>query len=250
MQKRRVRIVNIIIAMLGLFITVYALFPKGIAYSNVGIYAVALFGILLMVNFGFLEFFEFRFRRTIKLILTIIISVAAIVYAVCSLIIFNVPREVTGKGDYTLVILGSKVVGEEPSGMLKNRLDAAYEYLEKNPGVDCIVCGGQGNDEEISEAKVMKNYLVNLGINKNRIYLEENSKSTKENITNAKDIAINEKLSESFIICTDEFHQYRASLFCNEISVSCYALNVKTKPIIVPIYLAREILALCYNFIF
>lgn len=40
--------------------------------------------------------------------------------------------------------------------MLKRRLDAAEIFLSENEDVICIVSGGKGDDEKISEAQAMK----------------------------------------------------------------------------------------------
>lgn len=37
-------------------------------------------------------------------------------------------------------------------------------FLSENEDVICIVSGGKGDDEKISEAQAMKNYLVENGI--------------------------------------------------------------------------------------
>lgn len=70
----------------------------------------------------------------------------------------------TPEAQSTVVVLGCKVNGKNPSLMLRKRLEAAYDYLSKNPGVPCIVSGGQGPNEGISEAQCMYNYLTERGI--------------------------------------------------------------------------------------
>ncbi len=51
-------------------------------------------------------------------------------------------------------------MGKNPSLMLSKRLEAAYEYLNENKNAVCIVSGGKGSNEEISEAQCMYNYLT------------------------------------------------------------------------------------------
>ena len=52
----------------------------------------------------------------------------------------------------TVVVLGCKVNGRDPSLMLQRRLEAALPYIKDHPEIPCIVSGGQENNEEISEA--------------------------------------------------------------------------------------------------
>lgn len=47
--------------------------------------------------------------------------------------------------------------------MLRQRIEAATEYLEKNPDSKAVLSGGQGPDEKISEAECMRRELVRRG---------------------------------------------------------------------------------------
>ena len=84
--------------------------------------------------------------------------------------------------DATAVVLGCRVYGERASLSLVERLEAAYKYLEENPKARCVVSGGQGPGEDISEAECMYRWLVAKGIDGARIYKEDKSTSTEENI--------------------------------------------------------------------
>ena len=87
-----------------------------------------------------------------------------------------------GEEDRTVVVLGCQVRGETPSLMLEKRLQVAYAYLEAHPDAPCVVSGGQGPGEDISEAEAMYRWLVERGIEPGRIYLESASTSTAENL--------------------------------------------------------------------
>ena len=60
----------------------------------------------------------------------------------------------------TAIVLGCRVYGERPSLSMIERLEAAYEYLEENPDTVCIVSGGKGDSENISEAEAMYRWLT------------------------------------------------------------------------------------------
>ena len=83
----------------------------------------------------------------------------------------------------TVIVLGCQVKETGPSRMLRERLDAAYEYLTENPDAKCILSGGKGVDEPESEAMCMYKYLTARGIDEKRLYIEDKSTSTKENLT-------------------------------------------------------------------
>ena len=81
----------------------------------------------------------------------------------------------------TVVVLGCKVKGTVPSLMLQRRLEAAKDYLQQHPDIPCIVSGGKGTGEDISEAQAMKTYLTAAGIAADRILMEDRSTDTHEN---------------------------------------------------------------------
>lgn len=152
----------------------------------------------------------------------------------------------------TVIILGCKVQKSgNPSLMLSKRIDAAYEYLKDNPDVVCVVSGGQGSDEPLSEAEVMKSRLVEKGIAEDRIIEENKSESTRQNIEfslellKEKDIDVNEAA-----IVTDGFHQYRAGLIAKEYDITPTAVSAKTPPWLVAAYWVREWFALSHRFVF
>lgn len=156
------------------------------------------------------------------------------------------------KAPDAVIVLGCKVQKSgNPSLMLSKRIDAAYEYLTENPNIICIVSGGQGSDEPRSEAEVMKACLVEKGIDEKRIFEENRSESTRQNIEFSLDL-LKEKdieVTETAIV-TDGFHQYRASLIAEEYGLKPTAVNAETPPWLVAVYWVREWFALSHRFVF
>ena len=72
------------------------------------------------------------------------------------------------------VLLGCKVEGEKPGRMLTKRINAAYDYMTENPEAVCVLSGGQGRDEKITEAQAMYNTLTGKGISADRLIIEDN----------------------------------------------------------------------------
>ncbi|MDR2932492.1 MAG: YdcF family protein [Oscillospiraceae bacterium] len=144
------------------------------------------------------------------------------------------------EGAATVVVLGAKVTGNQPSLMLRRRLNVAAVYLRENESAVCVVTGGQGLDEDYPEAHVMAAYLEGLGIAPDRIKVEDASTNTRENF----------RLSAGFIepdvpvvIVTDSFHQLRASIFASsdyENIPDFYALSSYTPWGLFPSYWVRD----------
>lgn len=113
-----------------------------------------------------------------------------------------------------VIVLGAGVNGETPSLTLRTRIDAAAAYLEEHPDVPVVLSGGQGPGEAITEAECMRRALVRRGVDESRLYPEERSTSTQENLRYSR--AILEKLgvdpARRVAIVTSDFHLCRARL--------------------------------------
>ena len=81
-----------------------------------------------------------------------------------------------------MVILGCQVKPWGPSILLQDRLDKALDYLEEHPDVQVVVSGGQGPDEPTTEAQAMYDYLVEYGVEPERIWQEDQSHNTWQNV--------------------------------------------------------------------
>ena len=151
--------------------------------------------------------------------------------------------------DTTVVVLGCKVKNGAPSLMLGRRLNAAYEYLTEEPDVKVIVSGGKGDDEIISEAQCMRDYLVDRGIAPERIYMEDKSTDTDENLRFSQDIIRREGLPEHITIVTDGFHQLRSDMKAEKLGMRAYNISAHTPWWLVPTYWVREWFGIIYYII-
>lgn len=150
-------------------------------------------------------------------------------------------QEQPDQADY-LIILGARVKGEKPSLSLQYRIDAAAEYLLKNEQTIAIASGGQGPDEGISEALAIQRGLVLLGFSEERIYLEDRSTSTYENLQYSKEF-IDDSNSKGIVV-SNSFHLYRAVLMAEEQGMNVTGLPGKTPKISVVQMHVREYAAL------
>lgn len=140
----------------------------------------------------------------------------------------------------TVIVLGCKVNPNGPSLTLLKRLEAAYDYLSANPDVPCILSGGQGSDEHISEAQAMYDWLTERGIDKERLYIEDKSTSTWENISFSQEIIEKEKLPSAVTLITNNFHQYRAQEIAKSYGLEAYGISGDTPIYLLPTYYVRE----------
>ncbi len=111
-----------------------------------------------------------------------------------------------------VVVFGNKVY---PNGtlspVLKSRMDAAFkiskdEYCNKSGYI--IVSGGLGK-EGVYEAEAMKEYLVNLGYDSDKIIVDNLGNNSYLTAINAKKIG-DERGFNSFLVVTSYYHVLRA----------------------------------------
>ena len=143
--------------------------------------------------------------------------------------------------DY-IIILGARVKGEVPSLALQARIEAAGDYLLENPSTIAIASGGQGPGEDITEATAIKDGLVQLGIEADRIILEDKSTSTYENISFSKKLL--PKGRKEGLVVTNDFHLYRAKMIARRYGLELGGLPADTPRQAVVKSYAREYLAL------
>ena len=154
------------------------------------------------------------------------------------------------EGETTVVVLGCGVYGERPSLILIERMDAACEFLMQHPDTICILSGGQGEGEDISEAECMYRYLTKKGIEPERLYKEEASVSTRENILYSKRIIEENDLATDMTIVTNEFHQYRAGKIAEKLGITTYAVSGRTAWWLFPTFSVREMFGIVYEAVF
>lgn len=151
----------------------------------------------------------------------------------------------------TVIVLGARVRGDRPSRTLRERLDAAAEYLNAHLDAACVLSGGQGEDELCTEAYAMKQYLLDKGIAEERLYLEEQSTSTYENLQFSRQVIQENGLSETVAVVTQEFHQCRAQAFAKKVGFEQVGpITAHTKWDLFPSYWIRDFAGLCHMVVF
>lgn len=118
----------------------------------------------------------------VKVVISVLAAAIIILFAVVEGMIISGMKEKTNEQYDYVIVLGARVRGTTVTKSLRKRLDKAFEYIEKNDNTILVLSGGQGNGEDVSEAQAMYDYLVQKGVDKSRLLLEDKSTSTVENI--------------------------------------------------------------------
>ena len=148
-----------------------------------------------------------------------------------------------------IIVLGAQVRPDgTPCVALRCRLDAALAYLRRNPATRCIVSGGRGANEPVTEAACMASYLVERGVPAERILQEGASTSTKENIGNS--FAFVDPRADAVGIVTSGFHVFRATRIARKAGIArVWGIAAKSSAFFLPSNVLRECMGLAKDFL-
>ena len=136
--------------------------------------------------------------------------------------------------DY-IIILGCQIRKDGTlTNLLKGRVDRAIEFgkmQKEKTGKDIIFVpsGGKGNDEVISEAQAMKNYLLKQGVKEENILVEDKSKNTFENIKFSNKLINNKIENAKIAFSTTNYHVFRAGTIARTQNINIEGIGAKTK---------------------
>jgi len=147
-----------------------------------------------------------------------------------------------------ILVLGSGLIGDKVPPLLASRLDEAvkqyYKYRER-PFI--IVSGGQGCDEQVSEAFAMETYLIERHQIPNRkILIEDQSTNTEQNMLFSKAIMDAHAQGREYqsLFVTNNFHVFRASIYARKAKLDAQGVGSKTAFYYIPNAFTREFIGL------
>jgi uncharacterized SAM-binding protein YcdF (DUF218 family) len=244
----------LILAAIGL---IWFSIPIFYGVINIGSAAAIVFCLLVLFGAAFYgsvktKYKNFQNRKRAKSILIVcsVLVATGILWAMALTGCMIFGANAAPPKDATVVVLGSQVKGSEPSLDLLQRINAATDYLKANPQAKCIVSGGQGENEQVTEASVMQRYLVQNGIDASRIIEEDTSTTTQENLKNSLKIIEQRSFSKNIAIVTDEYHQFRAGVIARRTGLTPYSVCAHTPWFIFSACYARELLAITKAVVF
>jgi vancomycin permeability regulator SanA len=112
------------------------------------------------------------------------------------------------------VVLGAAVWSHnKPSPSLEGRAEKAIELYQKGI-VDKIQVTGSNAPGELSEARVAFNYLIKKGVEPEKVWIEDKTTSTEEQIHFIKEELILNRRINNIIIISDSYHLPRVEEIC------------------------------------
>ena len=154
-------------------------------------------------------------------------------------------RGIPDDPDYSVVIIpGAGLIGksDRPSLLYAIRLRKAAALYFAHPELTLVVCGGQGDDESVSEAEAGKNYLLSLGVPESAVSTETESLDTAENFANFT--ALFPGVRRCAVV-TNDFHVFRCTLLAKRHGLDPVCFSSPTPKLFLSLnYYAREFISL------
>ncbi len=241
-----------ILAGAGFIQTLVFFSELGMRYENIGSYTGAFLGIMLGI-LGIAGIHRETLSHTGQILFSIAkpigLVIGGIVLVTFGFMIFAIPKTQPAK-DATVIILGCGVNSDgSPSAIMQERVNAGLKYLESHPDEPVIVSGGQLGGAPISEAESMRQSLIDHGIEENRIYIEDQSRTTAENLRFSTMVIKENRLSQNVAVVTSEFHLARACLYAKRNGLNPAPVKAVTPWYALPSYALREVYAVFDAFV-
>ena len=148
-----------------------------------------------------------------------------------------------------IIILGSKIKDDGTiTPLLRGRVDKALDFGNKQyeltkKKIIYVPSGGKGKDEVTSEAEAIKKYLLEKGIKKDQIIIEDKSTNTIENMKYSKKIIDKQNKNARISFSTTNYHVFRSGVIATNQGIECEGMGSKTKWYFYTNALIREFIA-------
>ncbi len=247
-SSKGLKVLKLFLIILGVFLLLWYLAPLASGIFNIGNAAGIAFSSALILCGAFLDKIPPHVR--LAAICVLIAAVVAFVSLFAYMVHYMNYRSGADSDAETVIVLGCKVDGSVPSLQLSRRCAAAAAFMKEKPDTVAVLSGGQGPDEEISEAECMKRLLMEAGIDESRLYLEDQSTNTRENLSNSLEIIKRNSLSHSVLVVTSEYHQCRAMLICRDLGLDYHSKSARTSAYTFLTFVTRDMLGVVKELIF
>ncbi|MED2979429.1 YdcF family protein [Bacillus swezeyi] len=158
---------------------------------------------------------------------------------------FNRPK----RNQDFIIVLGSGLINDTVPPLLASRINKAIDFYWKQAAVapppKMIFSGGQGPDENLSEAEAMQIYALKKGVPQKHTLKEDRSVNTYQNMLFSKQLmdSITDCKYNS-IFTTNNFHLFRASLYAKRAGLKSQGIGSKTAFYYWPNAMIREYIAI------
>ncbi len=159
-----------------------------------------------------------------------LIILALIYYAWLIVKIYNQINIDEAQKAEAVVVLGASQWNNQPSPVLKARLDYALSLYNQGLSSKIILTGGVGKGEIISESQIGKDYLIEKRVDSQNIFIEEKGHTSWQSLNQVTQILKEQNLN-SIILVSDGFHMMRLNKMAKDLGIQAYGSRVMESPI-------------------
>jgi uncharacterized SAM-binding protein YcdF (DUF218 family) len=175
---------------------------------------------------------------------------AYIAFLFVSLLLYSVVYGRTGRrsGFDGIVVLGAGLIGSRVPPLLASRLDRALRLYRRDREAGrtpvIVVSGGQGADEQVSEAFAMREYLLERGVPDDDVVMEDQATTTEENLRYSKELLAGRGHTGRVVAVTNNYHVFRTAVLSRKQGLRLQVIGAPTAWYFVPSAFLREFVAL------
>lgn len=125
------------------------------------------------------------------------------------------------------VVLGASTAPSGPSPVYRARIDHAIDLYQRGAVKVIILTGGMIKGQSSSDAKVAQEYALAAGVPIDGLLIEEQSKTTKQNLIYTLKLAEEHDI-QSFVIVSDPLHLMRAMAMADDLDMNAIASGTPT----------------------
>lgn len=159
-----------------------------------------------------------------------VLSLLLLLWALSLVAVLLVGNRDSAQPADAIVVLGAAQYAGRPSPVLEARLDHAIRLYRRSIAPKLIVTGGKAEGDVTSEAEVSSRYAQRKGVPKAAIILEDESRSTTEQMHAVARMARTKKIG-SVVLVSDRFHMLRLLLTAWKLGLDAHGSPTRSSPI-------------------
>ena len=125
------------------------------------------------------------------------------------------------------IVLGAAVDDDAPSPVFEERLRHAAELFESGQVQWIVVTGGVGQGDALAESEAGRDWLIGAGIPADRVAIETQSRTTKQNLVFARPLLAEHGLNRVLIV-SDPLHMRRAMRMAGDLGLDAHPSPTRT----------------------
>lgn len=145
-------------------------------------------------------------------------------------------------GAAAIIVLGSGLINGKVPPLLADRLQRGMKAQQHDVGHPVIITsGGQGANEPRPEGAAMRDYLIDQGVDPERVIAEEQSTTTEENLVYSQRLL--PENDSPVTVVTSNYHVFRAALLTRALGLRAQVVGAPTVWYYLPGAIIREFVA-------